>query len=538
MALEGMQFGHYRLLRSIGSGGMGEVYLAEDTRIARQVAIKVVRKEADPYPANAQATQDALRLFQREMKAITTLDHPNILPLIDFGEQTMNNAVLTYMVMPYRPEGSLVNWLHQQSKQDVLPAQEVVQMVLQAAGALQHAHNRHLMHLDVKPPNFLIRTREDTPRHPDLLLADFGIAKFNSATATASQSVRGTPAYMAPEQWAGSPVAATDQYALAVMAYQLLTGTSPFLGNMQQVMYQHLQVIPKPPSSINSRIPPAVDNVILRALAKKPEDRFPSIQAFATVFEQACRGADTPKPKGDDIRATLVITETEALTGTTRILALPGGRQVTATVPAGVQNNQVLRLEGQGEPSKAGGLPGALILALTIMQTEKDASAPGPGPTPKPIPVPALGPVDTTDSFDAITGRTKRNAGLVYLVPLALSIFYVFAPLAYLVFFTIALIVQRRAKKPSRFVRFHTMQSVLWFGVITVVGIILAIILILQSNAGAYPDPTATIVLGILFLIVLLVVMIGAFLGKYTKLPFLWKRAEKFADRRRVAAVK
>lgn len=293
MALEGVQLGHYRLVRLIGSGGMGEVYFAEDSRIARKVAIKVVRNEADPYP-NAAATKEATRLFEREMKAIATLDHPNILPLIDFGEETVNKATLTYMVMPFRSEGSLVDWLQKQGNGEILSPHDVNYIVRQAADALQHAHNRNLMHLDVKPSNFLIRPRDDHPGLPDVLLADFGIAKFNSATATASQSIRGTPAYMAPEQWAGSPVAATDQYALAVMAYQLLTGRVPFQGNMQQVMYKHLQERPLPPSTFNSRIPPSVDWVILKALEKNPQNRFSSIQAFATALEQAWHSERTP----------------------------------------------------------------------------------------------------------------------------------------------------------------------------------------------------------------------------------------------------
>src|SRR5713101_2472320 len=95
MPLEGLQLGHYQLVRLIGSGGMGEVYLAEDTRIRRQVAIKVVRTEASPYP-DANSIKEATRLFQREMRAITVLDHPHILPLFDFGEETVNNNTLTY----------------------------------------------------------------------------------------------------------------------------------------------------------------------------------------------------------------------------------------------------------------------------------------------------------------------------------------------------------------------------------------------------------------------------------------------------------
>ncbi|HEV2654997.1 MAG TPA: protein kinase [Ktedonobacteraceae bacterium] len=282
MALEGIVLGHYRLLRLIGSGGMGEVYLAEDTRIARQVAVKVVRSELDPYP-NASVSQDAARLFQREMKAIAALDHPNILPLIDFGEQSINRGMFTYLIMPYRPEGSLVDWLHTRGG-SLLSPEEVVPLVLQAAEALQHAHDRQIVHLDVKASNFLVRTREG--REPDLLLTDFGIARFSTATSTASQSVRGTPSAMAPEQWAGQPVAASDQYGLAVMTYQLLTGTPPFQGNMQQMMYKHLHEPPQRPSVYNARISPSMDATLLRALAKRPDERFPSVRAFGEALRQ------------------------------------------------------------------------------------------------------------------------------------------------------------------------------------------------------------------------------------------------------------
>jgi serine/threonine protein kinase len=293
MSFEGIQIGHYRLIHLIGSGGMGEVYLAQDVRISRNVAIKVVRSEAAPYPQTG-GMKDANRLFEREMKAITALDHPNILPLYDFGEEKTTHGILVYMVMPYRSEGSLVDWLRSQKDTGTLSSQEVIYFIHQASNALQHAHNHNLMHLDVKPSNFLIRQRDDSPNRPDLLLADFGIAKFNTATAIASQSIRGTPAFMAPEQWAGVPVPATDQYALAIMAYQLLTGRSPFIGNMQRVMYQHLQESPMPASMFNSRIPKTVDVVLLRALAKKPQDRFPSISAFAQAFEQAWHHEDFP----------------------------------------------------------------------------------------------------------------------------------------------------------------------------------------------------------------------------------------------------
>ncbi len=191
--------------------------------------------------------------------------------------------MFTYLVMPYRPEGSLIDWLHARGG-TLLTPEEVVPLVLQAAEALQHAHDRQILHLDVKASNFLVRTRED--REPDLLLTDFGIARFSTATSTASQSIRGTPSAMAPEQWAGQPVVASDQYALAVMTYQLLTGTVPFQGNMQLMMYKHMHEPPPRPGAYNPRISPAMDAVLLRALAKRPEERFPSVRAFGAALRQ------------------------------------------------------------------------------------------------------------------------------------------------------------------------------------------------------------------------------------------------------------
>ena len=288
MPLDGQTLGHYRLLRLIGKGGMGEVYLAEDVRIGRQVAIKVVQSEQTSYP-NEQATKDAARLFQREMKAIAALDHPHVLPLYDYGETTIGRSLIAYMVMPYRSEGSLDDWLQQRGTSDPLSPEEVSNVVSQAADALQHAHEHNLIHQDVKSSNFLVRNRAGVSSQPDILLTDFGVAKFTTATVTASQNVRGTPAYMAPEQWEGEPVAATDQYALAMMAYVLLTGRQPFNGRMEQVMRQHFNAIPPSPSTINPKISPALDAVILRALEKKPENRFATITAFANAFEQAIK---------------------------------------------------------------------------------------------------------------------------------------------------------------------------------------------------------------------------------------------------------
>ena len=121
MSLEGQQIHRYHILRLLGSGGMGDVYLAEDPRIGQQVAIKVIRAELSPYP-DAQATQEATRLFQREAKAIAQLDHPHILPLYDYGEERLGNLIFIYLVMPYRREGSLSDWPRWRSQSESDPS--------------------------------------------------------------------------------------------------------------------------------------------------------------------------------------------------------------------------------------------------------------------------------------------------------------------------------------------------------------------------------------------------------------------------------
>src|SRR5579859_237635 len=262
MAIEELQDGRYRRLRLLGSGGMGEVYLMQDVRVNRQVAIKVIRSENTPYP-DSPAAAEATRLFEREAKAIAALEHPNILPLYDFGEEISGDVTLSYMVMPYCADGSLGTWLRQNGG-DQLSVQDIAYLIEMAADALQYAHDHEMIHLDVKPPNFLIRNNRKNPKRPVLLLADFGIARSSSTVSNASRTIRGTPTSMAPEQRSSMTVPATDQYALAVMVYEILTGRPPFVGGMEQLMYQHFNVQPTPPSKYNTHLSAAVDRVLLR----------------------------------------------------------------------------------------------------------------------------------------------------------------------------------------------------------------------------------------------------------------------------------
>ncbi|HYX48772.1 MAG TPA: protein kinase, partial [Ktedonobacteraceae bacterium] len=356
MAIEELQDGRYRFVRSLGSGGMGEVYLMQDQRINRQVAIKVIRSEGASSPEST-AGKEAARLFQREAKAIAALEHPNILPLYDFGEEIRDGMTITYMVMPYCTEGSLASWLRQRSSAEPLSLQDVAHLVEEAADALQYAHDQNVMHLDVKSSNFLLRSNRKNPNQPTLLLADFGIARSSVTVASSSRTIRGTPSSMAPEQWGSNPVPATDQYALAVMTYEMLVGRAPFVGSMEQIMYQHFSAQPLPPSTYYPQLPPAVDAVILRALAKQPVDRFPSIADFAAAFEQAAQSAPnlllvrSEETIASDmhIRATLAISQGEAQVGTNRVITLPGGQHVNVTVPAGVSNGHIIRLQDQGD---------------------------------------------------------------------------------------------------------------------------------------------------------------------------------------------
>src|SRR6266568_1419205 len=433
MSHQGLQVGRYRLLRLIGSGGMGEVYLAADTQIDRRVAIKLFKAE-DTSPLSSDLSRRAVRLFRREMKTIAMLDHPHILPLFDYGEENVNGLLLTYMVMPFRKDGSLAAWLRRRSSK-LLPLNDIEHFLFQAADALQYAHDHQIIHRDVKSSNFLIHSRKDNPDRPDLLLADFGIAKFNSAIASLSSSIRGTPTYMAPEQWKGQPVPATDQYALGVMIYELLTGYPPFQGGLEQVMYMHINTEPEPPSTLNPSIHPDLDAVILRTLAKKPEDRFVSVSAFAQTFQEVLLHIDFPsispipevqqalpsinvpavpntsepqqalpsisaptvpntsgpqpalpsasapavpavlnKPDSDNLGIVLAISKTEALNGASYTLTLPGGRRVNVSIPAGAYDGQVIHLEGRNNSGKPAD---ALILTLAVAHSEGNPAIEG-----------------------------------------------------------------------------------------------------------------------------------------------------------------
>jgi serine/threonine protein kinase len=295
--LEGKILGDCKIIKRLGEGGMGQVYLAEQLSIGRQVAVKVLRPSrpasGDDGPA---PLADAPDRFKLEARAVAALEHPYILPVHDFG---LSQDGLMYLVMPLMPDGSLLDAIRAGSprRRYYLPMDpaEAAPLIFQAASALQYAHDHNVIHRDVKPENFLVRPQRDGSIQ--LLLADFGLAKvYNPSSGSATLAV-GTADYVAPEQIEGHPLPASDQYALAVMTYELLVGRLPFIGGVGEVALKHLRTLPPPPRSINPKLPVAIEEVILRAMSKKAADRWPSVLEYARAYNVAVKELDQGRQK-------------------------------------------------------------------------------------------------------------------------------------------------------------------------------------------------------------------------------------------------
>ena len=265
-SLTGRVFGNYQIYESIGRGGMATVYRARDRRTSQDVAIKFIS------PALAENEQ-FIRRFRREVKVVAQLDHPNIVPVLDYGEQDG----YSYQVMPFLNVGSLSDRL------DKGPISLEVggRLLDQVATALAYAHQHGIIHRDVKPSNILLDPEGNA------LLADFGMARRVEASESLTGSaVIGTPAYMAPEQVQGGPVdARCDQYALGVVLFQLATGTLPYSAETPMgYLLKHVNEPFPSASKRNPQVPLMIENVILKATAKDPGERFESVSEMNRIL--------------------------------------------------------------------------------------------------------------------------------------------------------------------------------------------------------------------------------------------------------------
>ncbi|HSO41016.1 MAG TPA: serine/threonine-protein kinase [Labilithrix sp.] len=284
------RLGRYRLEARIGEGGMNEVWLAWDESLKRNVALKILRSGADTSP-------NALARFEREALAMSRLTSPNTVRVFDFGA---SDDGYSYIAMEYLAGADLQQLVRERG---ALAPQRAVAFAIQACRSLAEAHDAGIIHRDVKPANLYAARFGD--EHDSLKVLDFGIARLVSGAvdATATQSVRGTPAYMPPECWSGGEAdARSDVYALGATLYCLLTGHPPFVGNDAALLVRaHLLEAPAPPSASSSvPLPASLDALVLRCLEKAPDDRFDSARALEEALVAVA--SELPPWTGDEAR--------------------------------------------------------------------------------------------------------------------------------------------------------------------------------------------------------------------------------------------
>lgn len=278
-----LQFGNYRIISSLGQGSFASVYLGEHLYLKRFAAIKVLRTVL---------SEREMRLFLEEAKILSNLVHPHIVRVLEFAvthRWTMihNSRVqenIPFLVMDYAANGTLRTRYPEGTR---LPLRDVVHIIRQIAAALQYAHNSNIIHRDIKPENLLLNEQQE------VMLSDFGLAIFAPTPDFQSlQNMAGTLPYAAPEQLKGRPDFASDQYSLGILAYEWLCGERPFQGADVEVIMQHISSPPPPLRSKYPSISRAIEEVILRTLAKEPRERFRNVQTFAHALETASQVRD------------------------------------------------------------------------------------------------------------------------------------------------------------------------------------------------------------------------------------------------------
>jgi serine/threonine protein kinase len=261
----GQQFGNYRLVSFLGQGGFAEVYLGEHVLMGSSAAIKIL---------NAQLISTDSQRFIQEARTLVTLEHPRIVRVKECGIE----GGIPFLVMDYAPNGTL---RQRHPGRTRVPLELVISYVSQVGDALQYAHDRRFIHRDVKPENMLVG------RSGEVLLSDFGIAVMSASSSIRyTKDSAGTAIYMAPEQIERQALPASDQYALGIVVYEWLCGEAPFQGSFGEITAKHLHTPPPPFRQKGVNVSPVVEGIVLKSLAKKPEERFSSVKEFALALQQ------------------------------------------------------------------------------------------------------------------------------------------------------------------------------------------------------------------------------------------------------------
>src|ERR687884_30623 len=279
--------GRYRIVRKLGAGGMADVYLAEDQELGRRVAIKILN---DRHAAD----DSFVERFRREAKNAAGLSHPNIVSIYDRGEAEGTY----YIAMEYLDGRSLKELIVGRGPAPVSVAIDYARQIL---AAVRFAHRHGIVHRDIKPHNVLV------DGEGRVKVTDFGIARAGASQMTEAGSIVGTAQYLSPEQAKGTAVdQRSDIYSVGVVLYELLTGKVPFTGDTAvEIAMRHLSSVPEPPSALREDVSPELDMVVLRALAKDPDDRYQTAEEMDAELERIQRGLSVSSETADTATAVL-----------------------------------------------------------------------------------------------------------------------------------------------------------------------------------------------------------------------------------------
>src|SRR6266516_1864704 len=308
--------GRYRIGRRLGNGGRADVYLAEDQELGRRIAIKILN---DRHAAD----DSFVERFRREAKNAAGLSHPNIVSVYDRG--TAEGTY--YIAMEYLDGRSLKELIVSRGPAPVKTAVEYTRQILAASG---FAHKHGIVHRDIKPHNVLVGPEGR------LKVTDFGIARSGASQMTEVGSIIGTAQYLSPEQARGSPVDQTsDLYSVGVVLYEMLTGQVPFTGDTPlEIAMKHLSAVPKPPSKLRPEVPHYLDLVVLRALAKHPEERYQTAEEMDADLARVAEGLPVGAETAD--AATAVLSGSGVLAmAPTAIVSPPAPTAPTRPAPPG-----------------------------------------------------------------------------------------------------------------------------------------------------------------------------------------------------------